>query len=189
MQFGKLKMYFQRRYRIMKNTRGFTLIELLVVVLIIGILSAVALPQYMRTVEKSRSTEALVNLKAIADAANRYFLMNDSYGGLDITAGTGNLDIDPPTNAKFDFGVTTTAPAAFPLTTVKSGIAAGALTIYTTTTRLSGTSTGQKYGFYSNLQSGSITGSYCIDSNAGGTCKSLVPINANATAASGWSMK
>ena len=50
------------------NKKGFTLIELLVVVLIIGILSSVALPQYTNAVEKSRATEAWTTVKAINDA-------------------------------------------------------------------------------------------------------------------------
>ena len=54
--------------------KAFTLIELLVVVLIIGILSAIALPQYTKTVEKSRLAEAFTNAKALQDSIDLYVL-------------------------------------------------------------------------------------------------------------------
>ena len=59
----------------MKN-HAFTLIELLVVVLIIGILSAIALPQYQKAVEKSRAMQGMVLLKSIAEASEVYYLAN-----------------------------------------------------------------------------------------------------------------
>ncbi len=70
---------------------GFTLIELLVVVLIIGILSAIALPQYQRAVARSRIATLLPITRAINDAQHRYKLANGEYA-TDLT----NLDISLP---------------------------------------------------------------------------------------------
>lgn len=82
-----------------KINHGFTLIELLVVVLIIGILAAVALPQYQVAVEKSRTAEALIMLKNAHNAYELYFLENGSDVGIppgkeivDWTNGTWDSD-------------------------------------------------------------------------------------------------
>ena len=56
--------------------KGFTLIELLVVVLIIGILSSVALPQYRMAVERARMAEALAMMGSLKNGIDAYVLAN-----------------------------------------------------------------------------------------------------------------
>ena len=58
---------------------GFTLIELLVVVLIIGILVAVAVPQYQKAVEKSKAVQGIALVRSLAQAAQAYYLESGEY--------------------------------------------------------------------------------------------------------------
>ena len=81
-----------------QKSLGFTLIELLVVVLIIGILAAVALPQYQQAVEKARLAEAWTILSSLEKAIDVWLLEHDVSGYIgflgDNVDGKGQLNID-----------------------------------------------------------------------------------------------
>ena len=78
-----------KTWRALKRPQaGFTLIELLVVVLIIGILAAIAVPQYFKVVEKGRAAEALAAIDVIRGAQERYLLKTGFY-----TATASLLDV------------------------------------------------------------------------------------------------
>ena len=67
-------------FKRVKGQKGFTLIELMIVVAIIGILAAIAIPNFLRYQAKSRQSEAKTNLGAVFVAETAYFSENSRYG-------------------------------------------------------------------------------------------------------------
>ena len=74
----------------MKN-HGFTLIEMLATVLIVGVLAAVALPQYQKAILKSRLVALTPGLSAVRDGEESFYLVNRHY-----TMNMRELDVKVP---------------------------------------------------------------------------------------------
>ena len=87
----------------MRTERGFTLIELMIVVAIIGILAAIAIPNFLMYQTRSRQSEARVNLGGIFTAEVSYLASNQRYGsfeeiGYTITGTTNRYTYRSPPN-------------------------------------------------------------------------------------------
>lgn len=97
----------KRHTRPLRSRKGFTLIELLVVVLIIGILAAIAVPQYFKVVEKGKAAEAFQYLASLKGAQERYLAKNGQYA-----TSVSVFDVDLGTLNKFTLGLSATSGAA-----------------------------------------------------------------------------
>ena len=74
------------------RSKGFTLLELVIVIVILAILAGLAVPRYIRTVNRSRANEALTILSELRGSAQRYYARNNaSYASMAIAS----LDFDP----------------------------------------------------------------------------------------------
>ena len=76
---------------IRKSNKGFTLIELMIVVAIIGILAAIAIPNFLRFQLKSKSSEGKVNIAAIRTAEEAYLAEFGSYVSAAATPPVANV--------------------------------------------------------------------------------------------------
>jgi type IV pilus assembly protein PilA len=85
-----------------ESRKGFTLVELAVVIVIIGVLAAFGVPQFLKSVERSKAAEAFNYLAAVRSAQERYLAKDGVY-----TSAASNLDIQQVSPKYFDVGTIT----------------------------------------------------------------------------------
>src|SRR5881296_2274071 len=90
-----------------RDQKGFTLIELMIVVAIIGILAAIAIPNFMTYQAKSKQSEAKVGLGGIFTTATSFFAENNTY----TVVNASNLGYSPAGSPRYSFVYGGTAAA------------------------------------------------------------------------------
>jgi prepilin-type N-terminal cleavage/methylation domain len=94
--------------KLRQKTKGFTLIELMIVVVIIGILAALAIPNFLRYQAKSKQSEAKTNLGAIYVSETAYYGEHDVYEST-----IGNLDWAPEGRTRYSYNIVGISSTSF----------------------------------------------------------------------------
>jgi prepilin-type N-terminal cleavage/methylation domain-containing protein len=89
------------RTTVTESRKGFTLVELAVVIVIIGVLAAFGVPQFLKSVERSKAAEAFNYLSAVRSAQERYLAKEGTYCP---EASKSSLDINQVDPKYFDVG-------------------------------------------------------------------------------------
>lgn len=105
--------------------KGFTLVELAVVIVIIGVLAAFGVPRFLKSVERSKASEAYAYLSAIRAAQERYHAREGTYA-----ANITDMDINVSVPKYFTVGTiaagtTSTLQDSWTLTLTRAGASAG----------------------------------------------------------------
>ena len=110
--------------KLIKSNRrqGFTLLELLVIVVVLAVLSAIAIPNFTRAVERARVQDVEATLSAIFQSERLFELDNGTFGTLGALI-AGNYVTDPdPGNSNPDFNFAIAAAATtFTVTATRTG--------------------------------------------------------------------
>jgi len=131
-----------------RRVAGFTLIEVMITVAVVAILAAVALPNYIDYVTRSRLVEAKTSLSDMRTRMEQYFLDNRAYpancvAATIVPAGVGNINL--PASAKFFTVTCALAAATYTVTATGVGSMAGfVFTVNEANTRMT---TGVKAGW------------------------------------------
>ena len=105
-----------------KMTEGFTLVEILIVVVIIGILATIAIPTYLRYVERGYASDAKVQIKNILEAAEISYQESGEWpSDVETLENDGYLGIKTSTKRKWQFDISETEITATSLAEMKGG--------------------------------------------------------------------
>ncbi len=93
---SSIKSFTNLKNIVSEKEHGFTLIELIVVIIIVGILAAMGITQYSKTVERGRGVELRTNIGAIRQFAYNFYLENGTCFGMttsDVNIGSASDQI------------------------------------------------------------------------------------------------